>query len=562
MIHFCSNWVQVESCCTANRDGHFYRTWKGACFLPPINRNPSMMVRVLAYLGDFSLGQLIFHGLISVGHVRALFEALRLVVPISGSGGDAIATLLAVYTITTIIRFYSTLILGVSIFQWFLGLSSSALGISGRLCSSARVAIEFILIPLLFPLLPLFAAKPSLIERLSTSLLKKGRGLRGIVGFMARPIVLGFIFLCFFAPLLRNLAVIEGVHVEFSEIPAAKIKHESDFTKFRFFPSVYFGFTTFGDLDADRFILLPQFEVTKEGSKTRIKPFLGIYDTKNDSLGYLKKESRIDWRALANLAQKGNPFFHSSYPFLSGELESSSSANFSEQALNELEELVIASLELSFENVATHVRKHGPFLGGYVDLRQALISLLDAGATPRADTVNLGNKKFLRFRQLFEEVTTIEKKYREILIPLSETVGSILRYEWDANLNSAIARRDFATSFFAQAEWGEAAEVSLEQDDFSPMTLIDYLLSTKLKPKERQKVQEYAYRWFWDKSRLALQTNNENLITWLSVTMNRVFLIGQGKESYKKLGKMFLMMRHALENKDYSFFDLDKKNNE
>ena len=525
--------------------------------MPPINRNPSLTARVLAYAGDFSFGQLVFHGLISVSHIRVLFESLRQMVPLSGSGGDSIATILAIFTLTTIIRFYTSLFLGVSFFQWLVGMSTGASGLSGRLCSGARVGIEFLLLPLVLFMLPVLSHKPSLIERLSTALLKKNKGFRGVMGFMARPLVIVFIFLSLFAPLLRNLAIIEGVNVEFSEISKAKIDNEVDFSKFRFFPSVFFNFTTFGDLEGDRFILLPQYEVTKEGDKTKVKPYLGIFDSKNESLGFLKKESKIDWRKLAKIARRGNPFFYSSYPFLAGELNQSQLNTFSERALIELEELIINSLELSFGNVTKHVLEHGPFLGGYVDLRQALIGLLDVGATPRSDTVNLGDRKFLRFRQLFEEVTTIEKKYREILIPLSETTGDILRYEWDATLDAAISRRDFASSFFAQAKWGEPAEQSFKSDELSALSLIDLLLDQSLDAKQSGIIQEFAYRWFFEKSRFALLNDKKPLIAWLNISMNRIYLVTQSRNTYQKLGKMFLMLRHALRVGDKEFFNLE-----
>lgn len=525
--------------------------------MPPVNRNPSVIVRLLAYAGDFSLGQLLFHGLISVSHVRSLYESMRAQIALEGAGGDALATLISVYVLTTIIRFYTSAIFGVSFFQWFLGISNGSSGISGRLCAAGRVAIEFVLLPLLLPLLPILSQKPSYIERISTALLKKGQGFRGFLGYLARPLVVAFIFLGVFAPLLRNLAVIEGVQVEFSEIPAAKIESSSDFTKFRFFPSNYFGFTTFSDLDANRFVLLPQFEVTKEGNETRIKPFLGIYDSKNRSLGFFKKQASLEWAALAQLAARGNPFFHSSYPFLARDLSEGKKA-FSEQALVDLEELVIASLELSFKNVRSHVLKHGPFLGGYVDLRQALLSLLDPGAAIRADAVNLGDQKFLRFRQLFDEVPSIEKKYREVLLPFNTTNGLILRYEWDANMDSAVARRDFGSIFFAQARW-EGKDQELELKDFSALSIVDFLLDKKISEANRVKLHERTYQWFWDTSREALQTNDETLATWMALSMGRVYLVTNGRPEFEKLGKMFLMMRHSLESKDLEFFDLGSK---
>lgn len=527
--------------------------------MPAINRNPGILVRSLSYVADFSLGQLIFHALISVSHIQHLYAALRAQITIEGSGGDSIATLICVFIITSVIRFYSSLILGVSFFQWFLGLTSNALGLSGRFFSASRVAIEFFVLPLGIGMLPLLKDEPTYIERASTSLLKKGRGFRGILGYLARPLVLLFIFLCFFAPLLRNLAVIEGVNVEFSEIPNVKIKPTTDFAKFRFFPSEYFNFVTFGDLDADRFIILPQFEVTKEGSKTRIRPFLGIFDTKNDSLGYLKKDHVIDWQQLAKLAKRGNPFFNSSYPFLASDLERTDIQKFSSQAINEIEELMIASLELSFKNVSDHVKKHGPFLGGYVDLRQALISLLDRGAMPRADTVYLGDRKFLRFRQLFEDVSSIEKKYRETLIPLSVVKGSILKYEWDADMNAAVARRDFSTSFFSQAQWDTELTKKTTIQDLSPLTLLDHLLNNSLDKKEQEKIQEYAYKWFFEKSRYALQNDQKKLSIWLSLTMNRIYLVCEEREELEKLRKMFLLLRHSLEKKDDDFFDIERR---
>lgn len=528
--------------------------------MPPVNRNPSLTARILAYAGDFSLGQLTFHSLISLAHVRSFYEGLRSLVVIDGVAGDALTSLLAVYVITGLIRFYTTAIFGVSFFQWFIGISNGAEGISGRIAALGRIALEFLLAPTLFVLLPTLNRQPSLIEKISGAYLKRGRGLRGLFGYIARPLVLAFVFLGFFAPLLRNLAVIEGVHVEFSEIPAPKLEATSDFNKFKFYGSNFFGFTTFSDLDANRFILMPQFEVTKEGNQTRVRPFLGVLDSRGQSVGFLKKEATINWRQLAQIARRGNPFFLSSYPFLAGELADESKNTLSSEAYNDLEELVIAALELSFKNVTAHVLKHGPFLGGYVDLRQALLSLLDTGAIPRADTINLGTRKFLRFRQLFDDVPTVEKKYREILLPFDQTLGNILRYEWDASIDSAIARRDFAIAFFSQATWDSNKDLKFSQRDLSALTLIDFLLVKSLTEEQQQKLHDFTYQWFWEHARRGLNENNETLITWMNVTMARVYLVIQERSEFSKLAKMILMLRHSLERRDLTFFDLGKKN--
>lgn len=522
------------------------------------------MVRLLAYAGDFSLGQLAFHSLISVTHVRALFESMRSLISLEGSGGDALASLVSIYLLTTVIRFYSSAILGVSCFQWLLGITNGLNGLSGRLYAAARVAIEFVLIPTLIPLLPILSQKPTWIERLSSAYLKKGSGVRGFLGLIARPLTLLFILFGVFAPLLRNLAVIEGVHVAFSEIAPNKIEANDDFTKFRFFSSNYFGFTTFSDLEAERFVLLPQFEVTKDGSDTKIRPFVGIFDQKNKSLGNLKKEGQINWQALIMLAKRGNPFFSSSYPFLEEQLHSTGGTILEAQAINDLEELIIASLELSFKNVFNHVKKHGPFLGGHVDLRQAILGMLDTGAVPRADTVNLGDKKFLRLRQLFDEVPTIEKKYREVLLPLETMNGYILRYEWDASMEAAISRRDFATTFFSQAKWQELDQrkTNIDKKNLSSLSMLDFLLDKSLDDKSRELLHEYTYRWFWEKARAALQANDQELMTWLKLSMARIYLVTHNQLQNEKLSKMFLMMQHSLERREKDFFDLGRKKNE
>jgi len=41
--------------------------------------------------------------------------------------------------------------------------------------------------------------------------------------------------------------------------------------------------------------------------------------------------------------------------------------------------------------------------------------------------------------------------------------------------------------------------------------------------------------------------------------MNRIYLVGEGRPKLDKLRKMFLMLRHSLEKKDYDFFDIERK---
>ena len=123
------------------------------------------------------------------------------------------------------------------------------------------------------------------------------------------------------SPLFEGLTLMDQIIVS----PVKEnlnLKGQGSFDGFTNFNSNRFKFRAFNSLSGDRFVLLPNFEVVKEGSSKKIKPYLWLYDHKTKQDAYIKIEERFSLLSLLEKGKLGNPLFKKQYPELHAALES------------------------------------------------------------------------------------------------------------------------------------------------------------------------------------------------------------------------------------------------
>lgn len=456
-----------------------------------------------------------------------------------------------VYFITQFLRFYGTLLLGVSFGQALMGIKGTSTFIWNRVGGGGRVFIETFFGPLLLLDLPLFAGNISIKEKLSlTRLVQTDGKIPRKFKFLLVPL---FLCLSFFSPMLQNLTLIDGITVSFSKEKSEKLSNQTNFDSYKYYHSNRFKMSSFSSLKDGRFIILPSFQITKKGKKKKITPYFIIYDTKNNTNGYFKITGTVPLLDVMLEGSKGNPFFDKKYPELIKILTEKRTLyekkdyldKYNKRTLinklagDQIENLIQTSFELSYQSMAKHLLRNGPFIRGYVEVRNKLLSIVQKGPTPEVDIIQMGAHKFLRFQQKLPKDRPGQKPYLETLLPISTHNALLFEFGWDKSIQDAISRRDFRESFFGVVDWyfdyKNVFKYPSNIDDFKPVQILDYFTKSNLKYDEQLLLENYVNKYYSEISKTANIEKDDKLKELLISCINRLFLVAKIKNNTKKI---------------------------
>ncbi|MCO4794791.1 MAG: hypothetical protein KC493_13815 [Bacteriovoracaceae bacterium] len=517
----------------------------------------------------------------NVALTEFLFKSLELQGSAEGQVyAEGLSTLIFVFGLYLAIRFYGSLILGVSFSQWLLGLRAVGDPTWKRIGAGGRVVLEAILGPLLIGDLLLLVKKPSLKESLShTRIITTQSKFSLYAGLIWVPCLLVFSTV---SPLFKGLSLMQEIVVN----PVKEnlnLKGQGSFEGFTNFKSNRFKFWALNSLADDRFMLLPNFEVVKEGSSKKIKPYLWLYDRKTHKDAYIKIEERFSLLSLLENAKLGNPLFKKQFPnlfqalnqkreiYLKRKYEKDFGSNkiLSEKVSLEIQDLVYKSLSLGSGNLIGHVFAEGPFIRGFVAVRDKIIEKSFKGAVPEIDFGKIGNQNFLRFKQLFEQKVFLEKRMVETYIPLETNNSLTLRFYWSEDIKSALARKNFRETFLQSIVWYfdyyNIFGFPDKSDEINSLTVLDHFTKTNLNKEQREKLEEAIFRNYFKYGRRAVQKKDDVLADILYSNLNRLYLvsnyINETKRNY--YSDKFLVhlrdLRQSLKKRDFDYFGIVKK---
>lgn len=532
-------------------------------------------LRVFSLVGDFALGHGLFYFLLSFSGFSYWERSLKVfTVFISEEVG---AFLVLWYLVTMLLRFFHTLATGLSPFQYWLGFRYS--GPWPRLMGSLRVGIEFVTLPFLVFGLPLLRGEATLAEKLSQSYLLRPWRQSVLKSSLRLGVLVPLIFfMAVAAPLFRDLALLDGMVVSVDRIKKEKLEKGGNFTSFKIFASEKYKFKSFSSLAEGRFILLPDYELIKIKGKKCISPYLLVMDTLRKTTGELKLRKRLSLLDILKVAKKGNPFFSANFPrleqaisirktsFKVRDLKGPAQSLFDPLLKKEVETLIRTCFEVNIDNIVGNSIKRGPFLRGYVELRRAFVSLLRAGIKPEVDLISVGNATFLRFRQRLNEDIPLNKQVIETYIPIDTQNSMILEMGWDKSLAAALSANAFRRSFLAGGEWffdyKDFFKAPERQAEMTALSAIDFLGVSKISLKQRELLEEYLYRYYYEQIRNSFKSNTRKRIEVLSQNMRRLSSVMDIKEKLDKksfsdlfIGQWFELWT-AFKNKDKNYFNL------
>tara|TARA_Y100000590_G_scaffold470768_1_gene669779 strand:- start:845 stop:2479 length:1635 start_codon:yes stop_codon:yes gene_type:complete len=544
---------------------------------------------LLGVLADFALAYVSYYSLLSfpvyasknASLTSYLYKVLELQNKAEGQVyAEGLSSLIFVFGLYLAIRFYGSLVLGVSFSQWLLGLRAVGNSTWKRIGAGARVVLELFLGPLLIGEILLLFNRPSLKESLSHTRLSSTDGKFSLyAGLIWVPCLILFSTT---SPLFKGLSLMQEIVVN----PVREnlnLKDQGSFDGFTNYKSNRFKFRAFNSLGDDRFMLLPNFEIVKEGSNKKIKPYLWLYDHKTQKDAYIKIEERFSLLSLLENAKLGNPLFKKQYPilfdtlgqkreqFLKRKYEKAfeNKKILSEEVSLEIQDLIYKSLRLGSGSLIAHVFREGPFIRGFTEVRNKIIEKSFKGAVPEIDFGKIGNQNFLRFKQLFEEKVFLDKRMVETYIPIETNNSLTLRFYWGEDLKSALSRKNFRESFLHSIDWYfdyfNIFDFPISSEEVNSLTVLDYFTKTILNKEQRDKLEDAIFRIYFKSGRRALQKNDEVLVEILYANLNRLYLvsnyINESKRNY--YSNKFLVhlrdLRQSLKSRDFNYFGIIKK---
>jgi len=532
-------------------------------------------LRLFALLGDFALGHGLFYLLLSFPGFAYWERSIKVfTVFLSEEVG---AFLFLWYLVTMLLRFFHTLVTGLSPFQYWLGFRLT--GPWPRLLGGLRVGIEFVTLPLFIFSLPLLRGAPTAAEKFSQVYLLRPWRQSTLKACLRLGVLVPLIFfLAVAAPLFKDLSLLDGLVVSVAKIKKEKLQKGGNFTSFKTYASEKYKFKSFSSLAEGRFILLPDYELIKVKGKKRISPYLMIVDTTRKTTGEFKLSKRLSLLDILKVAKRGNPFFASNFPrldqainrrersYVIRSLKGSARSLFDPLLKREIEKLVRASFEVSLDNLVRYTLKTGPFLRGYVELRRVFVSLLRAGIKPEVDLMKVGNATFLRFRQRLNEDIPLNKQVIETYIPIDTQNSMILELGWDKNLAAALSANTFRQSFLAAGEWffdyKDFFKAPSRESEMTALSAVDLLGASKLSLKQRELLEEFLYKYYYEQIREALRLSSKERSEVLRQNMSRLSSVMDIKEDMDKesFSDLFINQWHelwsAFKSRDKSYFNL------
>ena len=535
--------------------------------------------RFLCFLGDLGLGYFSFHYLASYPSFMSMDKTLReLFASFSPDKAFLYSTIVMVYFLTMLWRFYANLIFGMSLFQIFGGVRAQGKFWWVRVGGAARVVLETLFGWTSLLHLPLLMKKKVLSEAWTdTDLRIKDNLFTKLFKSLMIPFWLVF---SFYAPLLQNLTLIDGLVLSTDVEKATKLTNTTNFDQFFHYNSNRFKFKAFSSLNEGQLQFIPDFQITRKRGKRSIVSYISIYDVKSGRYGTFKTNKKVNLFKLIEKARVGNPLFDKSFPELAKVLnrdighyqireykkEFEKQAILNPLAIEQIEDLFKASLELGGSTLLSHTLQYGPFIRGFVELRRNILSLVRQGLNVEADFLEVGNQKFLRLRQEVGGVLEFGKEQVETWLPLGTMNALIFEMGWDKDLASALSRKTFMASFMGTVDWffdykKFFAHPELEAQ-MSPFQVVDHMTSLKLNQGQIEILEEYLFRYYYELCRSSLKEDLPALQDFLEENLKRLSLVIDIKKKGKdnKLTEAFIEQIEELKKsfiaRDKNFFNI------
>lgn len=470
-----------------------------------------------------------------------------------------------------VLRFVTTLILGVSISEFILGMKSIGNAIWARVGGAMRVLIGLVTGPLIVFDVPALVSRRTFKEFITFTHVS----LRGKLAFIALALIYipTCIALFLISPMFQGLDFPSPVNFSdrIPSVQTGKAPQESgEVTPLKSMRSKVLGI----DLDVDETQVFSYVDLRfqTEGKKKVATPVISFYFLGSDREAQLSVDKRFDFQELLSIAIKGNYFLHEKYPEMSKFLYDASNVNknFSLkmsareelQFTTEMIDLLKVSFDLSVDNFIETMETHTLMLKSLIEFKSSLLALVPS-QFDRVDLVRFGNQISLRFSYMSG------KRPYDLIIPLRKGQGIIYRIAYDKANQLNDLKDSLYKVHLSQIDWKQSKSDEMFSADGAMDTLKIYDFMNSI--SERKNLNDDGFRnlygYYHQLGRLILMnpTPRPELEVNYSQAIGRVYealksYIGNPKyddyqNSLMTLEKSFQDLMSAFKDKNMTYFD-------
>lgn len=473
------------------------------------------------------------------------------------------------YFIYMHLRFISTLLFGVSIGQYIIGIYAEGSSTWKRIGGSSRVVLEFFFAPFVIFDLPVLFKKRSLKEVLTFTGLVTKKSVTNIVAGALLTLI--FIVIALISPLFANLAVFDNIDFNVIKSKQEKLSDKSNFNQYRGYYSNYFHFSFFSSLGEGRYVLVPSYEVMRVDGKIESMPNMAIYDSKYDSTINFASGGDINLLKVLKKGRSFNPLFYARYPLLAKLVASNKSTRkpyhpefggrttLDSKVKKEILTLITNSFELKVSTIFDHIISNGPFINGNIAVRNEILSNIQYESTPVIQLKEYGDQTFLSFLE------ATDGGMNKSLLSLSSLNPILLKIKVSSDeKNKDAVLKDFEKFFLGSSSWffdyDDIFQVPLNSDDFEAFSYVDFWDDAAILGDKRRDIENSFIDYLKKIGKKALLSKSENFKNAVNISFNRLFLISKKRWSDKLVSDDFASeiktLTLSFRNKDKNFFGI------
>jgi hypothetical protein len=464
------------------------------------------------------------------------------------------------------VRFFSTLLLGVSISEFALGMRAGGNPIWARVGGALRVVLGMITLPLLIFDTPAIISKRTFKEFMTftnVTLPSKFLAILGIIFFL--PLMLA---LAVTSPLLQGLEapspivvndrIEQRVKVNLPEgtVPAPLMTDESESLKFTI------------EYDPKELTIIPNFKFQGSKSKLNLKNSLVFYQRDLQRSVDLEVFKIFDLKQLLGIGMKGNVQLFDKYPEIYNFVYDSMGSNPSFKAkkdekaqlafANEFIEFTKTAFSISPNNALDVMQTETVLVKGLIDYKSSFLSLIEYKDFDRIGFIKLGNIIFMK-------INFNKQKPFDLLIPLIKGEGRIFKVSYDKKDNVDAVSSKFYKFNLDKTNWLSDTKSS-PREVMTVLQAFDLFNSGEFQTNLTGAKAQALYAYYFESSKeIMSKADTAELDLWKTKLKNIPRLIeaipsrplAEGEEDPKnKLLQNFNDMIDALENNNAEYFGI------
>jgi len=474
-----------------------------------------------------------------------------------------------------LVRFISTLILGVSISELFLSVRSQGNVLWVRIGGALRVLIGAITGSFLVFDAPAVISRRTFKEVLTfTNIYTSSRMTAIIVSFIIIPLMLT---LALFSPLFEgfeppmpvgiNDRIDQRVRVKAAE--SDEVSEENNQVMVSDLSSIL-GFKL--NYNNSELSLIPSFKFQGLKSKMTVRSGLVFYQRDTQRQLELEIFKKFDLKQLLGMGMKGNIPLHDKYPQIYNFVYESPDSNPAFKKAddlvtntafsNEFIEFTKVAFSLSLDNALEVMQSETFLIKGLIDYKASFLSLIEYKDFDDIKFMKVGNAFVMR-------ISYQKQKPFELLIPLIKGEGKIYKLSLNRRENAETVLNKFFKYNLDKADWF-SIEREPSEEMMSAMEVFDFFSSPDLKKElnnEMKAQRLYAY-YFETSASLLKKADPVELEIWKNKAKALLKLIEEvtpdlpegatSASTLEKLEQNFTDLVDAVENNNTEYFGIEE----